>query len=90
MNPITTATHCPSVTRSLSKGTDSAVTSTGARKLTEVASAKGKYCRPAVNSRLVLSRLSARRVCSSGRRVRSTANPALGRKIPAISNVCTT
>ncbi|MNN03529.1 hypothetical protein D3C81_1162200 [compost metagenome] len=90
MKPITTATHCPTVTRSFSNGADSAVTSTGARKLTAVASASGRYCRPVVNSRLVLNRLRARNVCNSGRRVRSTLRPALGRKMPAISSVCTT
>ncbi|MNH29884.1 hypothetical protein D3C79_901390 [compost metagenome] len=89
IKPITTATHCPTVTRSLSSGADKAVTSTGARKLTAVASASGRYCRPVVNNRLVLNRLRARRVCNSGRRVRSTLRPDLGRKIPAISKVCT-
>ncbi|MNI62265.1 hypothetical protein D3C73_1175750 [compost metagenome] len=89
MKPSTTATHCPGVTRSLSSGADSAVTSTGARKLTEVASASGRYCKPVVNSRLVLSRLRARNVCSTGRRVRSTFRPDLGRNMPAISSVCT-
>ncbi|MNP80648.1 hypothetical protein D3C76_1788060 [compost metagenome] len=73
----------------MSSGADSAVTSTGARKLTEVASASGRYCKPVVNNRLVLSRLRARKVCSTGRRVRNTLRPDLGRKMPAISRVCT-
>ncbi|MNE48376.1 hypothetical protein D3C80_1428350 [compost metagenome] len=89
-NPQITASHCPRVTRSPSSGTDNAVTSTGARKLTAVASASGIYSNPVVNSRLVPSKHNARSNCRSGRRVRRTRNPDCGRKIPAISKVWTT
>ncbi|MCY1464992.1 hypothetical protein D9M71_830820 [compost metagenome] len=60
LNPKSTASHCPRVTRSPNSGTDSAVTSTGARKLTEVASASGMYINPVVKNRLVPNRHNAR------------------------------
>ncbi|MCY1180056.1 hypothetical protein D9M71_439530 [compost metagenome] len=87
LKPKITASHCPRVTRSPSSGTDSAVTNTGARKLTDVASASGMYISPVVKNRLVPSRHSARITCSNGRLVRSTRNPDCGRKIPAINKV---
>ena len=90
LKPKITANHCPRVTRSLSNGTDNAVTSTGARKLTEVASASGMYINPVVKNRLVPSRHNARTNCSNGRLVRNTRNPDCGRNIPAINKVCTT
>ncbi|MNE90370.1 hypothetical protein D3C80_1878740 [compost metagenome] len=90
INPQITASHWPRVTFSPSNGTDSAVTSTGARKFTDVASASGMYISPVVKNRLVPSRHKARISCSNGRLVRSTRSPDCGRKIPAISKVCTT
>ncbi|MNJ54732.1 hypothetical protein D3C77_501880 [compost metagenome] len=84
-----TATHCPRVTFSPSSGSDSAVTSKGARKFTAVASASGMNCNAVVNNRLVPSRHNARNACSPGRRVRNTRNPDCGRKIAIISKVCT-
>ncbi|MNM74973.1 hypothetical protein D3C81_867400 [compost metagenome] len=88
--PRETANHCPRLTRSPSSGTDSAVTSKGVRKLTAVASASGMYCSPVTKKKLVPSRHKARMVCSRGLRVRNTRKPDCGRKIPAISRVCTT
>lgn len=88
-NPTTTAIHCPRVTRSCSSGTDNAVTSSGARKLTAVASACGMNIRLLVNNRLVPSKASARSACKPGRLVRSTRKPADGMKMQAMSNVCT-
>ncbi|MNE83762.1 hypothetical protein D3C76_678800 [compost metagenome] len=87
LKPKITANHCPRVTRSPSSGTDNAVTSTGARKLTDVASASGMYISPVVKNRLVPSRHNARINCSNGRLVRSTRSPDCGRKIPAINKV---
>ncbi|MNE96475.1 hypothetical protein D3C80_1946790 [compost metagenome] len=90
MKPKITAIHWPRVTCSPSNGTDNAVTSTGARKLTAVASASGIYNSAVVKNRLVPSRHNARANCHNGRLVRSTRSPERGRKIPAINNVCTT
>ncbi len=42
MKPVSTASHWPRLTFSFSSGTDNAVTSSGARKFTAVASAKGR------------------------------------------------
>ncbi|GAB0059468.1 hypothetical protein IBA8401_04920 [Pseudomonas syringae] len=88
-NPTTTAIHCPRVTRSCNSGTDNAVTSNGARKLTAVASACGMNIRLLVNSRLVPSKARARKTCRPGRLVRNTRNPADGMKMQAINSVCT-
>ncbi|MNL53603.1 hypothetical protein D3C87_1768660 [compost metagenome] len=87
INPQITAIHWPRLTRSPNSGTDSAVTRTGARKLTAVASANGMYCRPVVKNKLVPSRHNALSNCSNGRLVRRTLSPDCGRKIPAINKV---
>ncbi|MNN21301.1 hypothetical protein D3C81_1346180 [compost metagenome] len=89
-NPVNTESHWPVLTRSPNKGTDKAVTISGARKLTAVASANGMYCRPLMNSRLVPSKLLARNACSQGLRVCNTLKPERGRKIPIISTVWAT
>ncbi|MNQ69406.1 hypothetical protein D3C85_839990 [compost metagenome] len=88
-NPTSTATHWARDTRSFSNGTESAVTSRGARKITEVASASGICRSPVVNSRLTPTRHSARATCKRGRLVRSTRMPSRGSRKPAISKVCT-